>query len=181
MSEADNVNSYVDGIWQNCVEKIVKLCKIRASDYPGQAEEILDEVYTEFSNAVKSGRLITYPEAWIYKTANNIISQKFRNLVKENKKHISYDANESILNEIAVNIDFDDVIVSDEKIEVLADEITEMLSEDEKRILELYYEDKLSMRQIAAELNKSESAVKQKHFRLVRKIKMLAKEKIENL
>lgn len=158
-------------IWDECRESIHKLCKIKLSSFPDAWEEVMSDVYSAFSDAVKKGTVISFPKAWLYKTANNIIVQKYMELSDRRSKFTDIDDFSKAKIIIPFTPDFTDRLFSDEEIERIADEILSEYTEEEQLILRLFYKEKKSYKEIALMLNKSEGAVKQHNFRLTRHIK----------
>lgn len=164
-------------LWEQCEPQIRKLCNVKLKEYPDEIEEIITDTFIALCDAVNNGKDFTNPSAWIYGTANNLIKQKFKQLKAYKQKHKTF-SNTGY--ELAYNIDFLDAMISDDNIEQMKAEIEDELSQSEKTLLDFIYNDKLKTKEIAGILNISESAVKQKRYRLVKKIKRMAKDKIMN-
>lgn len=174
--ENKNTN-FCNELWEQCEPKIRKLCNVKMNGHPDEIDEIISDTYIALCDAVSKGKVFTNPSAWLYGTANNLIKQKYKELkiYKEKNKTLS-----NAGYELAYNIDFLDAMISDDNIEQMKAEIETELSDSEKMLLDFIYTDNLKTKEIAGILNISESAVKQKRYRLVKKIKQMAKEKIMN-
>ncbi|MBE6789730.1 MAG: sigma-70 family RNA polymerase sigma factor [Ruminococcaceae bacterium] len=158
-------------IWDECRDSIYKLCKIKLSSFPDTWEEVVSDVYSAFSDAVKKGTEISFPKAWIYKTANNIIAQKYKELSDRRNFFTDIDAFSDAKIIIPFTPDYTDRLYSDEEIERIADNILSECTEEEQLLLRLFYKEKKSYKEIALVLNKAENTVRQQNFRLTRRIK----------
>ena len=173
-----NVNGDIcKELWEKNEPRIRKLCNVKMSDHPDEIEEIITDTYIALCEAVKKGKVFTNPSAWLYGTANNLIKKKFKEIKIYKQRHKTLSNGNY---ELAYNIDYLDAMISDENIDKMKEEIESELSDSEKTLLEFIYTDKLTNKEIARILNTSESAIKQKRYRLVKKIKIMAKEKTSN-
>lgn len=181
MGELEIDNYSINKLWNECSRGIKKLCEIKLHSDPEAAEDVYGEVYVAFLQALKSGREITYHKAWLYKVANNLIAKKYEEIKRYKEVFICFDDLKANLVELSVDIDYTDAIISDNVIELIADNIMDELKKEEQTILTCYHYDNMSIKDIAERIGKTESAVKQQHYRLCRKIKKRAKDKIENV
>ncbi len=167
-------------IWNECQDSIRKLCEIKLSSSPEAAEDVFSEVYIAFMEAVKSGRTIAYPKAWLYKVANNLIIKKYEELRIQRERTVSFNEKREELLSLAIIPDMTDCIITDADIQKTADEIISSLSEEDQKLLKFFHEDNMSLREIAEIFGKTESAVKQQHYRLCKRIKKAVNERIDN-
>lgn len=175
MLEYEVDNSNINKLWDECSQSIRKLCEIKLQSYPAAAEDVYAEVFLALTKAVKSGREITYYKAWLYKTANNLIAQKHNEINKDKEVFISFNDAKPDLVELSVNVDITDAVINDKAIDLMADDIIDSLTDEEQKILQYYHYDNIPLRDIAERIGKTESAVKQQHYRLCKRIKTLAK------
>lgn len=169
----------VDKIWDECRDKIRKLCEIKLNSFPDAAEDILSETYIAFVTAVKSGREIDYPKAWLYKTANNLIKKKYTQLKHQRENFVSFDAVKDNTYDLQITPDFADLFITDDDIDNMADKILSTLSKEETEILKLFHKDKKSFKEISDMLGKTEGAVKQQNYRLCKRIRRLIVENFD--
>lgn len=175
--EESKNTEFCEQLWTKCEPKIRKLCNVKMADHPEEIEEIIADTYLTLCEAVNKGKKFSNPSAWLYGTANNLIKQKFKELKIYKQKHKTIS---STGYELMYNIDYLDAIITDDNIEQMKAEIESELSDSEKMLLEFIFVDGLKTKEIAEILNITVSAVKQKRYRLVKKIKQMAKEKINN-
>jgi len=176
-----------DNSLRNC-EKLIeqysdnlkRLCQIKLNYNVSEIDDVIPETNFAFMVMFSNGKLPDNPKAWLYGTANNIIKKKYSEIDNDKKHKVSLDSDFYDLSFLYATPDFAEDMISDEHIERLAQEIERELDKEENIILELFHHEHKSLREIADVLGKSEAAVKQKHYRLCRKIKKRVKEILEN-
>ncbi len=166
---------FPETLWKEYEPKLRGICDYKLSGYPSEIDDVIGETYLALCNAIAKGIIIDNPKAWLYGTLNNIIKLKYTEMDRRKRTYIRL---ESVEHELFYDIDFDEVELSDEIIDVIKDDIFDELLDSEKTLLIFIYEKKLKVKEISRILNISEAAIKQKHYRLKRKIKKLVKEKI---
>lgn len=116
----------------------------------------------------------------MYAVASNLIKKKYTELNIEKERRISFDDKNSEVHKLAVGYDYDGRLVPDDLIERFSIHAEPLLNSDEKQLYQYVYGDKLKMKEIAVLMSSTESAVKQKNYRLTRNLKRLIKEFLEN-
>lgn len=164
-------------IWNECEPLLRRICNIKLSSHPSEIDDVIGDTYLALCNALNSGASIRDYKAWLFGTVNNLIKMKYTELNKIKKTLINID---NVEHELLYSINFSDVTLNDEIIEMIKQEIIDELSGSERTLLILIYTKRLKFKEIALILNTSENAVKQKHYRLKLKIKKLVKEKLKN-
>lgn len=167
-----------EALWNEYEPCLRRICNYKLSSYPSEIDDVIGDVYLALCDTINSGIGIDNPKAWLYGTLNNTIKLKYAEIDRMKKKLVRF---ESVERELFYDIDFDEVEISDDLLNKIIEEIYQELLGSEKTLLILIYTKKLKFKQIAKILNTTEGAVKQKHYRLKRKIKMLAKEKLKKL
>lgn len=173
--------AYFKELWNLYRPGLVDMCKFRLNSVSAEIDDVLDEVYMALWNTIDSGVEIRKPKEWLYSTTHNYITHTYKNTNKTKKNLVSFNKEGFEEYALAVYPDFADELISDEKIEELAEKITEQLDESEQLLYKYIYEDKLKHKEVASLLSTTLPAVKQKNYRLTRKIKKLAKKFLENL
>ena len=168
--------SLSESLWKEYEPYLRSICNYKLSSYPSEVDDVISDTYLALCNYISKGIEINNPKAWLYGTLSNIIKLKYSELDRKKKAYIRL---ESVEHELFYNIDFDRQELSDEILNSIKDEIVNDLLDSEKTLLIFIYEKKLKFKEIAKILNTTEAAIKQKHYRLKRKIKKLAKEKIK--
>ncbi len=169
-----------DKMWKECFAGIKKLCEYKLRSCPDEIDNVISDVYLAFVIEIHNNKVPDNPQAWLYSVANNIIKDKYSQLNKQNHFSISISSHDIEAMELTVFPDLSDAMISDADITLMADKIFSQLSQEEQQILTYFHYENKSMKEIADIINKSESAVKQKHYRLCLKVRRLIKESIEN-
>lgn len=165
-----------DSLWKLYEPQLRKYCSYKLSSHPSEVDDVISETYFALCKAISNDVDILNPKAWLYGTLNNQIKLKYSELKRIKKLNVSFD---SVEHELLYNIDFDTAKLSDELIEQLQKEVVNELSESEKVLISLIYEKKTKYKDIATIIGSTESAVKQKHYRLKKKIKSIVKTKMK--
>lgn len=117
------------------------------------------------------------PKAWMYGTLSNLINAKFREVYKE-KKHTADMTNKEYL--LPYGDDFTQDIEDEMFIEQVKEALEDELSDKEKNLMSLIYDEELMLGEIAERWQTTETAVKQQSYRLRRHIKAVAKKFLKN-
>ncbi|MGN1122894.1 MAG: RNA polymerase sigma factor [Eubacterium sp.] len=165
-----------EALWNECEPSLRKICNYKLSGYPSEIDDVIGDAYLALCDIINSDIELKNPKAWLYGTLNNLIKLKYTELDSKKKKYIRL---ESVEHELFYDIDFDETKISDELLDEIKDSIYDELLGSEKTLLILIYTKKLKFKEIAKILNTTEAAVKQKHYRLKRKVKIIAKEKLK--
>lgn len=178
MTTNTNDMALCEELWNEYEPSLRKICNYRLSSNTSEIDDVIGEAYLALCNAINQGETINNPKAWLYSTVNNIIKLKYTEIKKHKKTLVNLD---SVEHELFYNIDFDEAKLSDEIIDQIKDEIYDELLPAEQTLLILIYSRKHKFNDIAKILHTTKGAVKQRHYRLKRKIKSMAKEKIKKL
>lgn len=165
-----------ESLWKECEPNLRRICNYKLSSYSSEIDDVISDTYLALCNAISKGLEIENPKAWLYGTLNNTIKLKYAELDRKKKRYVRL---ESVEHELFYNVDFDEKELSEETLNYIKDEIVSELSESEKTLLVLIYEKRLKLKEISIISGTTEAAIKQKHYRLKRKIKKIAKEKIK--
>lgn len=167
-------------LWFENEQRLKRLCNYKLSGHRDEIEDILADTMLALWDAICKDKNIGRPEAWLYGTASNLINRKYKELYKEKDCRVAFDEENLKLYSLNVGYDSDFALLPEDITERFSDVLDPLLSTDEKQLLTYIYEEKLKMKEIAVILSSTESAVKQKHYRLARKIKRLIKEYLKN-
>lgn len=163
-------------IWKQYEPYLRKICTVKLRNHPDEIDDIISEVFLALCKKVAESGYPEKPKAWLYGTLNNFINGKYREIYKEKQNTVDITEKEYIL---PYGIDFVDEIDDDLLLEQIKNALEKELSEKEKILLRIIYEDELRMKEIALLYQTSESAVKQQHYRLCKHIRAIAKKFIE--
>ena len=176
MNTETNDMALSESFWREYEPTLRRICNYKLSNYPSEIDDVIGDTYLALCNAISKGIEIKNPKAWLCGTLSNIIKLKYTELDRKKKTYIRL---ESVEHELFYDVDFDSQELNDEVLNSIKDKIVDDLLDSEKTLLIFIYEKKLKFKEIAKILNTTENAIKQKHYRLKRKIKQLAKEKIK--
>lgn len=139
-----------DEIAEQYYNAIFRYCCVKLSDEHA-AKDCTQEVFLIFFNKMDKLKLSENIRAWLYRTADNVIS----NYRKKHKETISYDdVNEVTEDTYSVETPFNDII-----------------SEEEYELLKSYYIDEDDIEIISERLGISKAATAQRIHRIKAKIK----------
>lgn len=160
-------------IWNKYKSRLQKTCTIKLNNYPDEVDDVISEVFLALCEQIEKRGVPKNPKAWLYSTFSNVLNSKYREIYKAKEKHVSLLENERTLPyaHIMHSRDILGKIYGDE----LKDFLKSELNENEYRLVQYVYYDKLKMAEIAVLENTTEAAIKQRHYRLCNKLRWLAK------
>jgi RNA polymerase sigma-70 factor (ECF subfamily) len=124
----------------------------------GDVEDLTSEV---FHHALKNLKRYEYRgvpfSAWLFKIAANAIAQLGREVARAKEEPLE-DAAEPVVDE-------------DAERRALVFDLLKTLPGDQQRVVRLRYAEQKSVREIAGEMERSEAAVKQLHYRALEKLR----------
>lgn len=177
--DSEKVNKRVMDLWEKYGPGISKLCHMKLSNYPQDAEDVTSEIYLALHNAVYDDKIKGNPKSWLYSVTRNLINKKYKEIIQRRKRYVSLN-DTNYCHRLSYEIDMLEPRVSEEKIMEIKKEIEGELSPDENNLLDLIYRKKKKHRKIAKKLDTTENAVKQRNYRLKRNIKSKAHRKMKD-
>ena len=168
-------------IWNECKDDLTKLCRYKLQSCPDEIDDVVAETFFYLCKAVFADEEVFNYKSWMMAVANNLIKKKYSeiNRMKSNRVQVADIEEETIC---CTNEDiFIDNLVTDGMIENLSQEVIHNLSPDEQKLYNYVYEEKLKLKEIAEKMNTTEAAIKQKHYRLNKKLKLMLKEHLESM
>jgi RNA polymerase sigma-70 factor (ECF subfamily) len=171
-----------NGIVNRYYEKILKFCAYALGGNRIAAEDCAQDIFLILYENM--GRLKDYDKigGWLYKTAGNISKRYVASMRKERKTFTTPfgspgDEEMPVNRIIAKNITSEeDRIAEETAADRVAAEIGKRLRPKDEQILELAFRQKKPLKEVAARLNISLSAVKSRTSRLRQKISAMARE-----
>ncbi len=167
-----------DELWRECRNDIIKECCRLADDRPFLVEDTVSDVYFCLCRAVAMGTEIHSYKNWLLKVARNIYKKHLQDLSKQKERGVSIS---EILNwtPYAYDLGIDDQRLNSDRIEVLAPRILDGLTETEMEIYTLVYDKEMSFKQISEKLKITESAAKQRNYRMKERVRKDIKKILE--
>lgn len=168
----ENQRKICTEIWQEYESQLRKICKIKLQSHPNEIDDVMSEVSLALCKQIKKYGEPNKPKQWLYATLNNIINLKYRELYKFKEKQEGLENNDFELpfEENGIESKIEEIYNNE-----IRDKLSTFLSNDEYIIIKYIYFDRLKMKEIADIIGSTESAVKQKHYRICNKLRKLAK------
>ena len=167
-------NSICETLWLENEPALRRLCRVKMQSHPDEIDDVISEVFLVMCQNVSEDNIPERPKAWLYSVLNNIIKTKYRKIYRLQDKQVS-------LSEAEYELPFE---CSDGGIEEKIDELysgemrskfKSLLTEEEYQIIKSIHYDGLKMKEIAQMNNSTESAIKQKHYRICNKLRKILK------
>lgn len=159
-------------LWNEYEPQLRKICRVKLRSNPDEVDDVMSEVSLALCKQIENSGQPEKPKQWLYATFNNIVNLKYREIYKHKEKQ------ENIENK-DFELPFEQNGIEDKIEEIynheIRDKLHSFLSEDEYLIIKYIYFDRLKMKEIADIINSTESAVKQKHYRICNKLRKAAK------
>lgn len=170
MERKDKQQLYSD-IWQENEDKIRRICDYKMQSCREEIEDLIADVSLYLWENICNDTVISNYTAWLFAVTNNLIKQRYTSKKVSTQRYVSID-NLDAETEITLQVRTDmlEAIITDSIIEKYCDEIISGLSEEEQKLLDMVYEQNLKYKEIAALMGINESSVKQRKYRLCRKI-----------
>ncbi len=161
-------------LWNEYEPYIRKYCSHKLNGSQQDVDDVISEAFLILCNAIDKNTKIENPKAWLYGTVNNLIKEKYTEINEQKNLQVSLERYD-----LPYEVDYIDKLIKDKDIDTILDEILNALSDDEKNLISLFYEDGLSYKKIAEIYQSNEFAVKQRSYRLKKKIKKTVRIKLE--
>lgn len=155
-------------IWYEYEPQLEKVCRARLNGLENETDDVISEVFTALCVKFERDGAPENVKAWLYATLNNIINQRFRDAckVRENISSVPLDE---------VELRFTDTIPDSAFNSVTEDEfckiVKSLLTEDEYQLIEDLYINGTKVSQLAKRLDMTESAVRQRGYRICSKLR----------
>jgi RNA polymerase sigma-70 factor (ECF subfamily) len=121
-----------------------------------EAEDITSEVFHHALKSLKDYEYRGFPfSAWLFRIASNAIAQHGREAARES----------------GTPIEREPIIDSDAERRAMLFQLVSTLPEDQQRVIALRYAEQKTLGEIAGEMRRSESAVKQLHYRAIQNLR----------
>lgn len=162
-------------LWDAHKERIHQVCSIKLRSCPSEVEDVVSEVFLALCKKVSDSGMPEKPKEWLYGTLRNLLNKTYRGVYSTRENETVFSDNEIELPYMfdAINSKENEMYLS-ELMRVFKDSF----GEDENELIDLIYYKRFKYREIALMLDTTEGAIKQRHYRLIRKLRKL-KEKFE--
>ncbi|MDE5996560.1 MAG: sigma-70 family RNA polymerase sigma factor, partial [Eubacterium sp.] len=151
-------------LWIEYASEMQKTCEIKLRGYESEVDDTIGDLYLALCSQIVRKGVPDNPKAWLYETLYHIINDKFRKKYKREKYIVDVDANTIAL---PCQHNFVEDIEKNEQLKKI-EKIIPTYNKSEQTVMYNTYFDKHSMKDIAEKLCSTETAVKQKRYRLCR-------------
>ncbi|MDE6111197.1 MAG: sigma-70 family RNA polymerase sigma factor [Eubacterium sp.] len=154
-------------LWVEYEAEMQRACRAKLHGCESEIEDSIGDLYLAFCSQIVKKGFPRNTKAWLYATLFHIINDKFRSKYKREKYIVDVDAN---MIELPYQHNFVEDIENNERLQQI-NRIIPTLNKSEQTIIHDTYFDKHSMKEIAEKLCSTETAVKQKRYRLCNDIR----------
>lgn len=166
--------SYADEQLELCFEKYSKqlerFCAVRLEEASDFAGDCVQEAFCVFYRKLLDGETFENPRAFLYQTVNNMVLRAKREYFKNAKHTKNLDEAENVAvyieKEVEEHLEPDDVDIDKAKEVILS-----VLDDEERRLYQMKYVERKSLKEISSILGITPTAVAKRTSRLRTKIK----------
>lgn len=157
-------------MWIEYEPQLRKVAAAKLHSRPDEIDDVISDVFVALCEKVQKDGAPEKLKGWLYGTLNNIINLKYREIYRIREKEID-------LSDFEVEIPISNDVI-DEKINEIynyeiKDKLKDILNKDEYQIIHAIHFEKLKIKEVAQIVGSTESAVKQKHYRICKKLRKI--------
>lgn len=169
---SDDEKKLCTELWDIYKDQIHRVCSVKLRSCPSEIEDVVSEVFYALCKKVAESGPPEKPKEWLYGTLRNLLNKKYKGLYLIRKNETAFSENE-----IELPYKHDDINLKETEIYVdeLIKVIEGILSDEEIELINHIYYSRLKHKEIADMKNTTESAIKQKHYRINMKLRKAAK------
>lgn len=162
---------FCEELWNQYEPYLRAICSVKLNNYPNEIDDVISDTFLALCKKVSESGPPRNEKAWLYGTLNNIINAKYREIY--NKKANIVSLTDAVC-EVSSENDFEKEIITQNFTEQLEKEFDRKLNDEEKFLMKLIYQDCLKTKDITEILGLTEFAVKQRKYRLRKKMRKIA-------
>lgn len=144
------------------------------------AEECAQETFLEAGKQINMLREHPNVQAWLYVVARNLVYGSIRKIYKKEKYEINTDYMEFDIEDES-NFSLEELFDYNGDIEELCSKVLENLDSGEYELYIDYYKNKIPAAKLSEKYNISKTALTTRAYRLKKRIRMIAKDILDNL
>lgn len=168
---SDSQKEIFTKIWHEYRSEMCRFCYANLKGHNGEVEEIVEKAFYLLWKKMSEDETPPVPQAWLYKTIDNLIKMEYRRQKKDNKY---LDFGFDLCANLQYVVDLDEEMAQQELNRELIKAVNEELTDDDRELIKYLFLENKPHREIAAILGISENAVKQRRFRMIRKNQLIA-------
>ncbi len=168
----ENNKALCEALWEQYEPRLRVICEVKLSGLPDEVDDVISEVFTALCERLEKFGPPERPQAWLYGVLNNKINTRLREIYRKRKKEqplpedevdVPFEPTENAIDELT-----DEIYAAE-----IRDKLRGLLRDDEYELIsEIYYEH-MTRRDAALKAGTTESAIKQKHYRIMKKLRKL--------
>lgn len=162
-------------LWHENEAYIRKLCSYKLNSMPQHIDDCVQEIFGALYETMVKGTVIEHPRAWLSRVANNKIKDLYSIQKKESSRIISLLHEDLAFHTVDFNEE-DSTSLSDEAILSAKQFVVEQLSECERQLLNERFVQRKNIAEMALIHNTTEENIRQKVFRLRKRVKFLIRD-----
>lgn len=159
-----------DKLWQELEPQVRNLCRAKLRSYPHEVDDIISQTFLALCQKINTDGFPIKPKAWIYGTCRNIILKKYTEIYNQNHISIENMEKELPLEEDAISTKIEEIYNQQ-----FQEKLHSFLTESEYQFVSYFYFQHLNVKETALILNITESAVRQRNYRICIKLKKILK------
>lgn len=159
-------------LWYQFEPQLRKLCMAKMQSCSQEIDDVIAEVFLALCKKTAQSGLPEHPKAWLYGTAAKIINAKYKEHYKSLRKVVSMSDREYSL---PFADGFESEVLEHVRFEQLQTKLEEELTAEEKLLVRMIYDERLKLHTVAKRFGMQDSAVKQRVYRLRKKIQKIAR------
>lgn len=159
-------------LWNTYESAVRQLCIYKLRSCPDEADDVISEVFLALCKKVSKSGAPDKPREWLLGTAKNLINKSYHAVYSVREKETSLSELEYVLPYEYDGIERKTDEISDKELIKMFENV---LDEEENILMNNIYYGQKKLKDIAVMMNKTESAIKQKHYRTVNKLRKVLK------
>ena len=175
---SDSQQEIFTEIWNVYHPEMCRYCYSNLKGHKGEVEEIVEKAFYLLWKKMTEDSFPPVPQAWLYKTIDNLIKMEYRRRKKDNK-HLAFGSD--LCANLKYTVDLAEEMAQQELNGELVKAVDEELTDNDRELINYLFVEKKTHKEIAAILGISEKAVKQRRYRMIRKNQLIVAEKKKKL
>ena len=159
-------------LWDEYEPMVRRLCVFKLQSCPVEIDDVVAEVCLALCEKVSKSGPPEKPREWLIAVSHNLLNGKYKEIYAKRE-------NETIYSDEEYDLSFRDNSIQHKEDEIFVTQLMKRaestLKNDDYVLIDYSVNTDLKLKGIAADLNKTESAVKQKRYRVFQKLRKIYK------
>lgn len=157
-------------IWNSYEPLIRKISSIKLKSCPDEIDDLVADVFLALCNQVSKNGAPVKPKEWLCGTLKNLLNKKYTDIYRIRE-------NETGFSEEEYRLPYKNDVIIQKENEIYIEELIKLfddtLSDDDFELLNYIFNYELKSKEIAVLMNSTETAIKQKRYRLYLKLRKI--------